>query len=132
MVLRPETSPLNGSPITKAPAHGYLAKPRLDRHRNSSRPVRFFFFAGELGVNQTEPIFSRINLDDQCLGRYLTFDGSSTVVNFGVLANDGSATPVAVPNITTTSLNWTCTSVTTTTWSVGLAEIVVCVPTAAA
>lgn len=67
-------------------------------------------------------LYDRPNESDNCESGTLTFSDGS-VVDFGLLVNDGSATPVQVPTISTTSLTWTCTSVSAWTSNVGLSEI---------
>ncbi|KAI5475263.1 Carbohydrate-Binding Module Family 1 protein, cellulose binding protein [Pseudohyphozyma bogoriensis] len=71
---------------------------------------------------QTVLLFDRPNLNDQVTSGTLTFSDGS-VVSFGALANDGSQTIVQVGNITSTSVLFTVTSVSSTTSNVGLSEI---------
>lgn len=55
----------------------------------------------------------------------MTFSNGQSVP-VGTLANDGSATPVALPgNITTTSLRFTVNSVSSSSNNIGLSELVV-------
>ena len=67
-------------------------------------------------------LYDRPNTDDQVTGGTLTFSDGSTV-NVPALNNDGSATTVTFPARATTSVLFTVTSVSSTTFNVGLAEI---------
>ena len=67
-------------------------------------------------------LYDRPNANDQVTGGTLTFSDGTTV-NVPSLNNDGSATTVTFPAVTTTSLLFTVTSVSSTTFNVGLAEI---------
>ena len=69
-------------------------------------------------------LYDRPNLSDQVTGGTLTFSDGSTVP-VPSLNNDGTATTITFPAKTTTSLLFTVTSVSASTGSVGLAEIVV-------
>ena len=77
-------------------------------------------------INQVV-LYDRPNLNDQVTGGTLTFsDGSS--VSVPALANDGSGVTVNFPAVTTTSVLFTITSVSSSTVNVGLAEIQVLGP----
>ncbi|KAM0751144.1 hypothetical protein T439DRAFT_301071 [Meredithblackwellia eburnea MCA 4105] len=76
-------------------------------------------------------LYDRPNLNDHCKGGTLTFS-DGTVVNFGAMNNDGTATPVNISSVTTTTLLWTCTQVSAWTSNVGLSEIQVFAATSAA
>jgi LmbE family N-acetylglucosaminyl deacetylase/mannose/fructose/N-acetylgalactosamine-specific phosphotransferase system component IIB len=67
-------------------------------------------------------LYDRPNANDQVTGGTLAFSDGTTV-NVPSLNNDGSATTVTFPAVTTTSLLFTVTSVSSTTFNVGLAEI---------
>ncbi|KAL8286507.1 hypothetical protein RQP46_004524 [Phenoliferia psychrophenolica] len=67
-------------------------------------------------------VYDRINLDDHCKAFTLTF-GDGSVQSFGNMNNDGSATAVTVPTVSTSTLKWTCTAVSAFTGNVGLSEI---------
>ncbi|KAM0751772.1 hypothetical protein T439DRAFT_313138 [Meredithblackwellia eburnea MCA 4105] len=67
-------------------------------------------------------LYDRPNLADQCTGATLTFS-DGTVVKVGSLPNDGSPLVVTFPQVSTKTLVFTVTSVSSTTSSVGLAEI---------
>jgi hypothetical protein len=75
-------------------------------------------------------LWDRPNLDDQVTGATLTFS-DGTVYTIGALTNDGSGDTFTLPTtISTTSLLFTVTSVSSSTWNIGLSEIAV-YPTAA-
>ncbi len=67
-------------------------------------------------------LHDRPNDTDRVTGGTLTFD-NGTVINVPALPNDGTALSVAVPNISTRSLTFTVTSVSSGTTNVGLAEL---------
>jgi LmbE family N-acetylglucosaminyl deacetylase len=67
-------------------------------------------------------LYDRPNLDDQITGATLKFS-DGTVVQVPALNNDGSATVVTFPAVTTSSLLMTVTSVSSNTQNIGLAEI---------
>jgi len=64
-------------------------------------------------------LYDRPNTQDQVTGGSLTFSDGTTV-NVPSLNNDGSATTVTFTAKTTTSLLFTVTSVSSTTFNVGL------------
>lgn len=67
-------------------------------------------------------LYDRPNTNDQILAGTLTFsDGSSVAV--GELKNDGTATYIDLPSVTTSSIVLTITKVSATTTNVGLSEI---------
>ncbi|MBO0729869.1 MAG: PIG-L family deacetylase, partial [Acidimicrobiaceae bacterium] len=67
-------------------------------------------------------LYDRPNTQDQVTGGTLTFSDGSTV-NVPSLNNDGSATTVTFSARATTSILFTVTSVSSTTFNVGLSEI---------
>ena len=67
-------------------------------------------------------LYDRPNTDDRITGATLKFSDGTTVT-VPALNNDGSATTVMFPPVTTTSLLMTVTAVSSTTQNVGLAEI---------
>ncbi len=67
-------------------------------------------------------LYDRPNLDDQITGGTLTFSNGASVP-VPSLANDGSAVAVDIPAITTTTVRLTVTAVSSSTSSVGLAEL---------
>ena len=67
-------------------------------------------------------LYDRPNPNEQILSATLTFDGGVTI-NVGPLPNDGSPLTMTIPNITTRTLTLTVTSVSPSTFNVGLAEI---------
>ncbi len=67
-------------------------------------------------------LHDRPNDTDRVTGGTLTFD-NGTVINVPALPNDGTALSVAVPNISTRSLTFTVTSISSGTTNVGLAEL---------
>jgi LmbE family N-acetylglucosaminyl deacetylase len=73
-------------------------------------------------------LHDRPNASDQITSVTLTFSDGTTV-HVGALNNDGSATVVTFPAVTTTSLLLTVDSVSASTANVGLAEIQVYAPT---
>ncbi|GAA6015570.1 hypothetical protein JCM10207_008130 [Rhodosporidiobolus poonsookiae] len=69
-------------------------------------------------------LFDRPNLADQVTGGRFTFDNGAAI-KVGALNNDGSATNFSIPNIVTSSILFTVTSVSSSTSSVGLSEFAV-------
>ncbi|KAK4699652.1 hypothetical protein P7C70_g6606, partial [Phenoliferia sp. Uapishka_3] len=67
-------------------------------------------------------LYDRPNPNDHCTGFTLTFSGG-VVKTFGNMNNDGSATMVSFPAVSTSTLTWTCTSVSAYTTNAGLSEI---------
>ncbi len=74
-------------------------------------------------------LYDRPNSADQITGGTLTFSDCSTVA-VPALGNDGSATTVMFPAVTTTSVLLKIASVSATTKNIGLAEIQVYPPQA--
>jgi len=67
-------------------------------------------------------LYDRPNLGDNILGGRITFSDRSTYTT-SALPNDGSAFIVPINNVTTSSLTFLVTNVSSTTGNVGLAEI---------
>ncbi|KAM0756596.1 hypothetical protein T439DRAFT_376762 [Meredithblackwellia eburnea MCA 4105] len=87
-------------------------------------------WASAVEVNEVS-LWDRPNVEDQCTGGTLTFS-DGTQITFGELPNDG-ATPLTVTfdTVSTTSILFTVTSVSSTTSNVGLSEIKVYGPESA-
>ncbi|GAA5824582.1 hypothetical protein JCM11251_000484 [Rhodosporidiobolus azoricus] len=80
-------------------------------------------FPNPIQVSQIT-LYDRPNSNDEITGGRFSFSNGQ-LVSVGALLNNGSGTSFSIPNIQTTSIKFTVTSVSSTTYSAGLSEFAV-------
>ena len=104
---------------------GYPGDPTVEWATNGGKKGSWLKLTWTSPVTTNEAVlYDRPNLNDQITGATLTFSNGTTAT-VPALNNNGSATTVMFPVVTTTSLLMTVNSVSSSTQNVGLSEIMV-------